>query len=172
MRSALTHPFWLPLVAAGALVCPQNGQAQALSADYALSRPGPGPAGQDAGMRFSLGSLRIGLAPQSPTGLSGAGLSLQAGRNWFARVELKPRLESELRLPGPGSHGVLSLAGGYRWGDGQSLSLHVSGGRGADRLGLSLSYDWPRYFVRLGYDPRLRLVPRDQLLRLSAGLRF
>lgn len=171
MRSALTHPLWLPLVAAGALVCPQDGKAQAFSADYGLSRPGLGPAGQDASMRFSLGPVRIGRALQSPTGLSGAGLSLQAGSNWFAQIELKPRLEAELRLPRPGSHGVLSLAGGYRWGDGQSLSLHVSGGHGADRLGLSLSYDWPRYFVRLGYDSRLQPAPRDKL-RLSAGLRF
>ena len=66
---------------------------------------------------------------------------------------------------------ALRIGGGYRWSDGQSLALHVTGGRGPDRLGLSVSYDWPRYFVRLSYDPRLNLVPAETL-RFSAGIRF
>ena len=65
----------------------------------------------------------------------------------------------------------MRIGGGYRWSDGQSLSLHVTGGRGPERLGLSVSYDWPRYFVRLSYDSGLNPVPQDRL-RFSAGVRF
>jgi hypothetical protein len=34
-----------------------------------------------------------------------------------------------------------------------------------------VSYDWPRYFVRLSYDPGLNPVMQDKL-RFSAGVRF
>jgi hypothetical protein len=66
---------------------------------------------------------------------------------------------------------ALLLAGGYQWGDGQSLSLQLTGGRRGNRLGLALSYDWPRYFVRLSYDTWINPVPQDNL-RFSAGMRF
>ena len=44
-------------------------------------------------------------------------------------------------------------------------------GRPAQRLGLAVSYDWPRYFVRLAYDSKADFTPQDRL-RLSAGVRF
>jgi hypothetical protein len=74
-------------------------------------------------------------------------------------------------LSGAGTGEALRIGGGYRWSDGQSLSLHVTSGRGRERLGLSVSYDWPRYFVRLSYDPGLNPVMQDKL-RFSAGVRF
>jgi hypothetical protein len=39
------------------------------------------------------------------------------------------------------------------------------------RLGLSVAYDWPRYFVRLAYDPKANFTPQD-MWRLSTGVRF
>jgi hypothetical protein len=92
---------------------------------------------------------------------SGTGLSLRAGRNWFGQVGLA-------------SNDVMNLAGGYRWANGQSLSLQLSRGRGAgQRLGLAVNYDWPHYFVRFSYDQGAfwNLVPQENV-RLSAGIRF
>ncbi len=39
------------------------------------------------------------------------------------------------------------------------------------RTGLSIAYDWPRYFVRIAYDPQVNFTSQD-MLRLSAGVRF
>jgi len=39
------------------------------------------------------------------------------------------------------------------------------------RLGFSLGYDWPRYFVRLAYDPLVNFSTQD-MWRLSVGTRF
>lgn len=97
-------------------------------------------------------------------GSSGAGLSLQAGRNWFGQLD----------VGGAGSD-IVNLAGGYRWANGQALSLQLSRGRGpGQRLGLALNYDWPRYFVRFSYDQgAFAPLPQAQdSLRFSAGVRF
>ena len=40
-----------------------------------------------------------------------------------------------------------------------------------ERTGLSLAYDWPRWFVRVSYDPKANFTPQD-LWRLAAGTRF
>ena len=40
-----------------------------------------------------------------------------------------------------------------------------------ERTGLSLAYDWPRWFVRLSYDPKVNFTPQD-MWRLTAGTRF
>lgn len=39
------------------------------------------------------------------------------------------------------------------------------------RWGASLAYDWPRFFVRVAYDPKVNFTPETQW-RLSAGTRF
>ena len=39
------------------------------------------------------------------------------------------------------------------------------------RIGLSVGYDWPRYFVRAAYDPKVNFTPQD-MWRLSVGTRF
>jgi hypothetical protein len=70
------------------------------------------------------------------------------------------------------SNDIVNVGGGYRWGNGQALSLQLSKGRGtAQRLGLAVNYDWPHYFVRFSYDQGLYLAPQDSL-RFSAGVRF
>ena len=173
MRADSLLPIWLSLVAAAILAWPQVAEAQAFSADYDISRA-VAPAADAVSDRphaFGLGNLHIGAALQSDAEFSGAGLSLAAGRNWFAQVAVGRSLQHSSGLPGSMQNDALKIGGGYRWSDGQSLSLHVTGGRGPERLGLSVSYDWPRYFVRLSYDPGLNPVPLDRL-RFSAGVRF
>ena len=39
------------------------------------------------------------------------------------------------------------------------------------RAGLTLGYDWPRYFVRLAWDPKVNFTSQD-MLRVQAGTRF
>jgi hypothetical protein len=114
------------------------------------------------------------LAPAASLGgeTSGAGLSLQAGRNWFGQVGVG---QAPVSTHAPGvSADVMNLAGGYRWANGQSLSLQLSRGRGnGQRLGLAVSYDWPHYFVRFAYDQGgFNLLPQQDNLRFSAGVRF
>jgi hypothetical protein len=175
MHSRLVSAALLPLLAAGALLWPQVAGAQAFSADYGLARPGVGsgiaaPA-YSGGGSFSLGSVRVGPALQADARFSGAGLSLAAGENWFANVSVGRSLQYDPGLSAAVPTEALRVAGGYRWANGQSLSLQVTGGRSQERLGLSVSYDWPRYFVRLSYDTGLNPVPQDKL-RFSAGMRF
>jgi hypothetical protein len=173
MRALFASPAWLPLLAAAAMAWTQPAAAQAFAADYELSRaavPAAAPASLGS-TAFTLGSVRVGPALQADAGFSGAGLSLQAGRNWFAQVAVGQSLHVVPGLPGTVSGDALRIGGGYRWGDGKTLSLQVTSGRGPDRLGLAVSYDWPRYFVRLSYDAGLNPVPQDRL-RFSAGMRF
>jgi hypothetical protein len=173
MRSPISSAVWLPLLAAAALGWAPAAGAQVFSADYGLS-PAAVPAMEASSQGsavFSLGGVGIGPALQADAGFSGAGLSLQAGRNWFAQVAVGQSLSVAPGLPMAVSGEALRIGGGYRWGNGQALSLQVTGSRGPERLGLSVSYDWPRYFVRLSYDGGLNPVPQDRL-RFSAGVRF
>jgi hypothetical protein len=149
MRSALTSLTWLPLLAAWAMAWPVAAGAQAFTADY---------------------ELRVAPALQADARFSGAGLSVTAGKNWFGQVAVGRSLQQAPQLAGT-SADALSIAGGYQWSNGQALSLQITGSRGADRLGLSINYDWPRYFVRLSYDSRFDLKPVETL-RFSAGMKF
>ena len=45
------------------------------------------------------------------------------------------------------------------------------GGVPISRFGLSAGYDWPRYFVRVAWDPQVNFTAQD-MLRLSVGTRF
>lgn len=136
-------------------------QAQGFTADYDIARSSstdePSP---------------VRLAPAlSLGGESQGGLSLQAGRNWFGQVGLSQGAVNWMAQAS--TTDILNVAGGYKWTNGQSLSLQLSKGRGAgQRLGLALNYDWPHYFVRFSYDQgSLTLMPQDSL-RFSAGVRF
>src|SRR5213083_2865051 len=80
-------------------------------------------------------------------------------RHWFGQVGLS---QAPLNAITPGTNDVVNVGAGYRFNAGQSLSLQVSRARGPiPRLGLSVGYDWPRYFVRLSYDQGLTLTPAD-----------
>lgn len=61
--------------------------------------------------------------------------------------------------------------------DGQRLTVDLLFKRGLvedqqiERSGLSVAYDWPRWFVRLSYDPKVNFTPQD-MWRLALGTRF
>ena len=150
------------LLLMAAAVMPCVSQAQTFSANYELTRPVQA-AGADADLLPRGGSLAFGavrVAPAFGGTAPGAGLSLEAGQEWFGRLTVGRSLESDQVI----------LGGGYRWRNGQSVSMQFTHSRG-ERLGLAVRYDWPRYYVRLGFDPR----PGDgslDMLRFSAGMRF
>ena len=148
MRSPSALHSTAPLIAALAMACPVIAQAQSFEADYSI--------------RSSL------VAGES---FSGAGLSLNAGRNWFAQVAVGRGAQYSPLPSMLASADAMSIAGGYRWSNGESLSLRLTSGRGAERLGLAVSYDWPRYFVRLSYDSKFTFTPAETL-RFSAGMKF
>jgi hypothetical protein len=163
-RFVLARCLLLPVALALALSC-AVARAQSFSADYDLLRS------QEAvtapAMQF--GSISLAPALQSQGDVSGAGLSLSAGRSWYGQVALGHAAAPAWRAEGSD---VLSVGGGYRFPDGQAMSLQFSRGRGPDRrLGLAVGYDWPRYFLRFSWDQRLNVAPQDSL-RFSAGLRF
>ena len=172
MRAAFRFLSWLPWAAA-VLTWPGDANSQAFAADYALYHSGRLSVSPDSDLGaglFRLGPVRVGPALRAGSDFSGAGLSL-AGRNWFGQVGVDRSAHVGGLPTGAGSTDVLRIAGGYRWSDGQSLSLQLSRGRGGERLGLAASYDWPRYFVRFSYDSGLDPWPQDNL-RFSAGMRF
>jgi hypothetical protein len=175
MRSPFPPSVSLPLVVAAVLAWSHQAYAQEFPVDYGFSRPGAATLrleGQSWRTMFNPGPIGIAPALKAGPRFAGAGLALGTGRNWFGQVEVGRRsLQPGLSLPGARRGGMLSISGGYRWGDGQSLSLELARGRGTDRLGLALSYDWPRYFVRLDYDSRLNPTPQESV-RFSAGIRF
>lgn len=134
--------------------------AQAVSPVYQLTTPTP-PLDPELSPRvslFDLGPVRLATASST----SGSGLSLQAGHQWFARVGVGRSIASD----------VMSVGGGYRFNDGQALSMHVTRQLGQERLGLAVRYDWASAYLRLAYEAPPRLWNRMDTLRFSAGIRF
>ncbi len=116
---------------------------------------------------FSLGQLRIGSAVPG-----GTGLAFEAGQSWYARLGMGRTIAQPAALGLRGeSVDLFAVGGGYRWTNGQSLSLQLLRGNRQQRLGLAVSYDWPSYFLRLDYDAGASVMPQDSL-RFSAGVRF
>lgn len=171
MRSTVSRS-WFALIAVAGLAWTGGASAQVFSADYELARrqQSAGTVSPAANL-LNLGSVQFSPALQADTEYSGVGLSLAAGRNWFAQVSVGQSVQPYAGLDGMGSSDAMRIGGGYRWGDGQSLSLQLTGARGPDRLGLSVSYGWPHYYVRLSYDTGITPVPQDRF-RFSAGVRF
>ena len=138
-------------VACGCVVA----QAQTLSPNYTLTEPAL-LAEPEAG-----GTLP--MASWGPLRLSGGkGLSLEAGQQWFARAGLGRSLDG----------GAMSVGGGYRFLDGDALSMSVTRQLGQERLGLAVRYDWRQAYLRLSYDQPLRSPGAAERLRFSAGVRF
>lgn len=109
-------------------------------------------------------SLRL---PEVRVTAPASGLSVEAGHRWFARVGLGESIVDQERM---------SVGGGYRFADGQSLSVQVVRGLGQDRLGLAVRYDWAsNYYMRVSYDRRwgeALTSSQPDMLRFSAGIRF
>lgn len=144
------------LLAAAAFACAAHGMA-----DYALTAPAPqlDPELSPRHSLLALGPLQLAAA----TSMTGNGLSLQAGEQWFARAGIGRSLEAD----------VLSVGGGYKFHGGQALSMHVTRQLGQERLGLAVRYDWSRSYLRLAYESPLRpLSGSPDTLRFSAGVRF
>ncbi len=61
--------------------------------------------------------------------------------------------------------------------NGDRLTLDVLFKRGLvngemiERAGLTVTYDWPRYFVRLAFDPKTNFTT-DDVVRIGVGMRF
>ena len=147
---------------AALLAAPLLAGAQEITPNYALTRPAwPAAADPDLLPRsalMSLGKLELSTSASAV----GAGLSLQAGQQWFARVGVGRSLDSD----------VVSVGGGYRFRDGQALSMHVTRQLGQERLGLAVRYDWTRSYLRLSYEAPTRPIGGADTLRFSAGVRF
>ncbi|MEP6790864.1 MAG: hypothetical protein ABI907_05810 [Ramlibacter sp.] len=117
----------------------------------------------------ALRPLGLALALASPVPAMAAGLYELAGDNWYGGLGFERRSAIGTPAVPLQVRELPALSGGYRWDERHTLSLQlVPTGR---RLGLAVSYDWPRYFVRLAYDPKASFMPQD-MLRLSAGVRF
>ncbi|MCC2677033.1 MAG: hypothetical protein K0R58_3980 [Ramlibacter sp.] len=148
-------------LAAGLLLAGAGvAQAQAPSANYDLTVPSllSAPEFTPEQPLFEVGPVRLAGARSS----DGSGLSLEAGRSWFARVGVGRSLDSE----------VLSVGGGYRFRAGDALSMHVTRQLGQERLGLAVRYDWQRSYLRLSYETPDRSFGLPDRLRFSAGVRF
>lgn len=148
-----------PFLLLAALACGAGAQAQALSPIYALTVPAlpleePAPVAPLVGW----GALRLDAAATSHR----HGLSLEAGRRWFARAGIGRSIDAD----------GLSLGGGYRFADGGALSMHVTRQLGQERLGLAVRYDLRHSYLRLAYESPLRAAGQPDSLRFSAGLRF
>lgn len=153
-------PFVLAFLLLAGNSLPGSAVAQPVVANYALTVPVPvaGPDWRGDAPLWALGPLRLAGAVSGV----GSGLSLEAGRQWFARVGVGRGL----------AHETLSLGAGYRFGGDQSLSMQVTRQSGEERLGLAVRYEGGRSFLRLAYElPRLRWSG-GETLRLSAGVKF
>lgn len=167
------HPClpWLAALAAlGAL--PAQAQDRGLASPFNWPRS---PALEVSQTRaswdpsFKWGQVRLMPSLQvTPGGFWGGGVSLDAGGRWFGGLRLglnTPRRDADA----PVTSEAILLAGGYRLGAQQSVSLQLVRDR-RESLGLAVSYDWPSYYLRLGWD-KTRILPQNTV-RLSAGVRF
>lgn len=63
------------------------------------------------------------------------------------------------------------LAGGQRLTLDGLYKTGLVSGASVRALGLSVVYDWPRFFVHAAWDPKVNFTPQD-MFRLSVGTRF
>jgi hypothetical protein len=151
----LTPVLWAGVLLAGAPAFAQLAPANyTLTAPAWLSEPELTP-------RAPLVAWR-GMRLATASSFSGNGLSLEAGEKWFARAGIGRSLDND----------IMSVGGGYRFGDGHALSMHVTRQLGQERLGLALRYDLERSFLRLSYEQPVRNPWAHDSLRFSAGVRF
>ena len=157
----LPHRFVARALSAGlVLASAAMAHAQPVSANYELTVPAilSVPEFTPEHPLFEAGAVRLAGARSS----DGGGLSLEAGRSWFARVGVGRSLSSD----------VVSVGGGYRFRTGQALSMHVTRQLGQEGLGLAVRYDWQRSYLRLSYDTPDRAFGLSDRLRFLAGVRF
>ena len=163
-------PWIAALIVLGAL--PAQAQDRGLASPFGWPRSPVLQASQTRASwdpSFNWGPVRVMPSLQvAPGGFWGGSVSLPTEGNWFAGLRLGHAALRRGPAAATASEAVM-LSGGYRWGAQQSISLQVVRDR-RDSLGLAVSYDWPSYYLRVGWDNKTRLVPQD--IRLSAGVRF
>lgn len=97
------------------------------------------------------------------------------GYHWTAATSLQLQLVRDNRLNPDQQHLHLLWRQGLANGDRLTVDLLAKQGTVDDqfirRFGLSLSYDWPRWFVRAAWDPKVNFSSQN-MLRLSSGVRF
>src|SRR5688572_11542802 len=107
----LPHRFVFQAVSASVVLAASSvASAQPVSANYELTVPAilSAPEFTPELSLVEMGPLRLAGARSS----DGGGLSLEAGRSWFARVGVGRSLASD----------VVSVGGGYRFRTGDALS--------------------------------------------------
>ena len=156
----LYRPFTSVLVA-GVLLAAVPAFAQMAPANYTLTAPAWRVSEPELTPSAPLASWR-GMRLAAASSFTGNGLSLEAGEKWFARAGIGRSLDFD----------IMSLGGGYRFADGNALSMHVTRQLGQERLGLALRYDLRSSFLRLSYEQPVRNPGAHESLRFSAGVRF
>ena len=63
------------------------------------------------------------------------------------------------------------LAGGNRLTLDLSYKHGPVDGETIGKVGAALGYDWPRFFVRIAWDPKVNFTP-DDMWRMQIGMRF
>ncbi len=100
---------------------------------------------------------------------------LSGGYRWSSNHSLSLQVVRDNRLNPDQQHVHLvyrtSLEGDQRLTVDLLSKSGLVDGVPIQRLGLSVGYDWPRYFVRFAYDPKVNFTPQD-MWRLSTGVRF
>ena len=101
--------------------------------------------------------------------------TLYGGYRWPDASALSLQLVRDNRLNPDQQHVHLiwreSLSDGQRVTVDLLVKQGTVEGRFIRRAGLSLSYDWPQWFVRLAWDPKVNFTPQN-MLRVSTGRRF
>lgn len=102
-------------------------------------------------------------------------LMLSGGYRWADKTSVTAQLVRDNRQHPDQQHIHLIYRAPIRQDDRLTLDLLskrglVDGGRIA-RVGFSAGYDWPRYFVKLAWDPQTNFTAQD-MVRLSFGARF
>jgi len=103
-------------------------------------------------------------------------ITLQAGRRWAGGDALTLLLVADNREHPDQRHLHLNWRGSRPGHERLTLDLLAKRGTLDDgqriaRLGVSATYDWPRWFLRAAWDPKVNFTAQD-MLRLSAGARF
>jgi len=102
-------------------------------------------------------------------------ITLAAGRRWGEAEAVTLLLVADNRQNPDQRHLHLnwrsSLAGQERLTLDLLAKRGTVDGRRIARLGMSATYDWPRWFVRAAWDPKVNFTTQD-MLRLAAGARF
>ena len=97
------------------------------------------------------------------------------GYRWSDATSLQVQLVRDNRLNPDQQHVHLIWRQGV--GNGERLTVDLLAKQGTvdgqfiRRVGLSVGYDWPRWFVRAAWDPKVNFTPQN-MARLSTGVRF